>query len=244
MGSDQSPQRQKNPQDSPHRPRPPTARLGTSQEPRGPREWPWTRKRGSADYAGAFRAPRGAPSVRDRCVSGTTQAWRRCPPQNPFVVADAAANASTSSIFFRDPLSVPACQRRRGRHVEQCRRFQHDHRREKKTPPRLPSRLRTRFMPKAGRSPPPSRPRPLDSCLARAAASPPPTRTAAAGIGMFIKIGMFGGAVRGAGAAPRVARVAVACAHGESVTLPSQAAALASIARERRRSPAKKYRES
>ena len=191
-----------------------------------------------------IRAPRGALSVRDRCLSGTTQAWCRFPPQNPFAVTDAAANASMSSTFFRDLLSVPACQRRRGRHVEQCRRFQHDHRREKKTPPRLPSRLRTRFMPKVGRSPPPSRPRPLDSCLVRAAASPPPTRAAVAGIGMFIKIGMSGGAERGAGAAPRVARVAVACAHGVSVTLHSQAAALASIARERRRSPAKKYRES
>ena len=131
-------------------------------------------------------------------------------------------------------LSVLACQRRRGRHVEQCRRFQHDHRHEKKTPPRLPSRLRTRFLPRAGPLPPPSCPRPLDSCLARAAASPPPTRTAAAGTGMFIKIGMFGGAERGAGAAPRVARVAVARGHGESVLLPSEVSALPSIARERR----------
>jgi len=79
--------------------------------------------------------------------------------------------------IFSGPLSVLACQRRRGRHVEQCRRFQHDHRHEKKTPPRLPSRLRTRFLPRAGPLPRPSCPRPLDSCLARAAASPPPTRT-------------------------------------------------------------------
>ena len=208
------------------------------------RERPWTRKRGSAVYAGAFRSPRGAPSARDRCVSGTTQAGRRGSPQNPSVVTDTAANASTSSTFFWDPLSVPACQRRRRRHVEQCRRFQHDHRREKRTPPRLPSRLRARFLPRAGPSPPSSRPRPVDSCLARAAASLPPTRTAAVGIGMFIKRGLFGGAERGAGAAPRVARVAVARGHGESVLLPSQLAVQASIARERRRSPAKKYRES
>ena len=82
-------------------PRPLAARPGMSQEPRGARERPWTRKRGSAVYAGTVRSPRGAPSVRDRCVSGTTQAGRRCPPQNPSVVTDAAANASMSSIFFR-----------------------------------------------------------------------------------------------------------------------------------------------
>ena len=38
--------------------------------------------------------------------------------------------------------------------------------------------------------------------------------------------GMFGGAERGAGAAPRVVRVGVACGHDESVTVHSQAAAL------------------
>ena len=149
--------------------------------------------------------PRGAQSVRDRCVSGTTQAGRRCPPKNPSVVTNTAANASTSSTFFWDPLSVPACQRRRGRHVEHCRRFQHDHRREQKTPPRLPSRLRARFLPRAGPSPPSSRPRPVDSCLARAAASPPPTRTAAVGIGMFIKTGIWG-APSAALALPRASR--------------------------------------